>query len=47
MLALLLGDPVASAVMLQNVADLTDALSSLVDEGWAVTPAQVVSTVVR
>ena len=34
-------DLVASAIMLQNVADLTDALGSLVDEGWAVTPAQV------
>ena len=34
-------DLVASAVMLQNVADLTDALGSLVGEGWAVTPAQV------
>ena len=34
-------DIVASAIMLQNVADLTDALSGLVDEGWAVTPGQV------
>ena len=34
-------DLVASAVMLQNVADMTDALASLVAEGWAVTPGQV------
>ncbi|OZC01471.1 hypothetical protein BSZ36_17495 [Rubricoccus marinus] len=34
-------DLVASAIMLQNVADMSDALTGLVAEGWAVTPGQV------
>ena len=34
-------DLVASAIMLQNVADMSEALAGLVTEGWAVTPGQV------
>ena len=34
-------DLVASAIMLQNVADMSDALAGLVGEGWTVTPGQV------
>lgn len=34
-------DLVASAIMLQNVVDMSDALALLVGEGWTVTPGQV------
>ncbi|MCB1977213.1 MAG: Tn3 family transposase [Nitrosomonas sp.] len=36
-------DVVANAIMLQNVADLTDALNTMAEDGFTITPVLVAS----